>query len=758
MAGETAVSENARQERDDNSAGVPAGVGDVSFERLASTAIIVICALAGLLLFLRVVLEIRTLTVNAELVISMALLAMAGALKAWIESRRRVEALDRQAALLRESEARYRGLVASQGDIIIRRAPDGRLTFTNQVFCDLFGLSPDQAVNSNLALNVIATSPVDSGGKDGHIRSEQLIETANGQRWFLWEDFVIPGPDGAPVEIQTVARDITAQRKIHDDLDLAKKQAEEANRAKSMFLATMSHEIRTPMNGVIGMADLLKDTTLTQEQQTYARAIQTSGKTLLSIIDEILDFSKIEAGKLELEPEPFNMVGAIEDVVELLAPRAHSKDIEIGCYIDPSITTDVVADGTRLRQIMLNLAGNAIKFTEAGGVQLLVEPAEAAGDDGRNGQRVRFTFIDTGIGMSPGEVAHVFNEFSQADSTLSRKHGGTGLGLSISRSLIRLMGGELIVDTAAGEGSTFSFELWLEQAENQTKPLARDPALNRHSIWVVSGRSISSSILERYLKAYGGDVKIANSLADMPREETGGADPWAVIWDYETWSAHGKHRAAPAASALHLIMITPEQRRELKEGKARGSDGYLINPLRRATLVHQLGPDRAKHKTPAAAALPSRRAEPIKRNGRPSAMKIMLAEDNDINAKLARSMLERDGHQVVHVENGLRAVSMFRTALKTAHEVSKSRRPIDLILMDMQMPEMDGLEATRKIRELEAEYDCTDERATPVIALTANAMREHRDECLAAGMNGYLAKPFDREELQEILRQWMQEN
>ena len=758
MAGDTAVSEDARQERDQHPAAVAAGPRDVSFERLASTAIIVICALAGLLLFLRVVLEVHALTVNAELVISMALLAMAGALKAWIESRRRVEALNRQTKLLSESEARYRGLVASQGDIIIRRAPDGRLTFANQVFCDLFGLSPDHAVNSSLALNIIAKTPADNAGDGGHVRSEQLIETANGQRWFLWEDFVIPGPDGAPVEIQTVARDITAQRKIHHDLDLAKKQAEEANRAKSMFLATMSHEIRTPMNGVIGMADLLKDTNLSQEQQTYARAIQTSGKTLLSIIDEILDFSKIEAGKLELEPEPFNLAGAIEDVVELLAPRAHSKDIEIGSFIDPSIATDVVADETRLRQIMLNIAGNAIKFTEAGGVRLLVEPVGSREGDGSDGQRVRFTFTDTGIGMSPEEVAHVFNEFSQADSTLSRKHGGTGLGLSISCSLIKLMGSELVVDTAVGKGSAFSFELWLERAEVQSKPLARDPSLNGRTIWVISGRPISSSVLERYLKAYGADVMIAGSLAELTKEDVEGAGPWAVIWDYETWSAHSKRRAAPTASALHLILITPEQRRELRDGKARGSDGYLINPLRRATLVNQLGPDRAKHKTPAAAALPSRAAKPIKRNGRPSALKIMLAEDNDINAKLARSMLERDGHQVVHVENGLRAVSMFRTAMKTAHEVSRSRRPIDLILMDMQMPEMDGLEATRRIRELETEFGCTEAQVTPIVALTANAMKEHRDECLAAGMNGYLAKPFDREELQEVLRQWMQES
>ncbi|MGI9415561.1 MAG: ATP-binding protein, partial [Hyphomicrobiales bacterium] len=517
----TAASQDARARRNRHPSAAAPGPRDVSFERLASTGIIVICALAGLLLFMRVVLEIRALTVNAELVISMALLAMAGALKAWIESRRRVEALDRQAALLRDSEARYRGLVASQGDIIIRRAPDGRLTFANKVFCDLFGLSPDRAVDSTLALNVIAAEPADGGGDDAHVRSEQLIETANGNRWFLWEDFAIPGPDGAPSEIQTVARDITAQKKVHDDLDLAKKQAEEANRAKSMFLAAMSHEIRTPMNGVIGMADLLTDTNLSQEQQSYARAIQTSGKTLLSIIDEILDFSKIEAGKLELEPEPLNLVGAVEDVVELLAPRAHSKEIEIGCYIDPAVMVDVLADETRLRQIMLNLAGNAIKFTETGGVELLVEPAPSdAGDSAAGkpgGQRVRFTVSDTGIGMSPEEVAHVFDEFSQADSTLSRKYGGTGLGLSISRSLIRLMGSELVVDTAAGRGSAFSFDLWLEAADGGTQNPVDAHALRDRTVWIISERPVSTAVLKRYLAAFGARVETASILADLAK-------------------------------------------------------------------------------------------------------------------------------------------------------------------------------------------------------------------------------------------------
>ncbi|MGI9412491.1 MAG: response regulator, partial [Hyphomicrobiales bacterium] len=276
------------------------------------------------------------------------------------------------------------------------------------------------------------------------------------------------------------------------------------------------------------------------------------------------------------------------------------------------------------------------------------------------------------------------------------------------------------------------------------------------TVWIISERPVSTAVLKRYLAAFGARVETASILADLAKP-AGETAPWAVIWDIDSWLGHAKRRIAPAAKSTHLVLITPEQRRDLRDGKARGSDGYLINPLRRASLLKQLGPDRDRQKKPAAAALPNRPARPVRRDGRPAALKIMLAEDNDINAKLARSMLERDGHQVVHVENGHRAVSMFRTALKTAGVKSRSKRPIDVILMDMQMPEMDGLEATRRIRELEVEFGCAGDRVTPIVALTANAMKEHRDECLAAGMNGYLAKPFDREELQRVLRQWMQD-
>ena len=357
----------------------PSARSEVKFERLASTTIIIVSTLAGVLLFMRFALQIPSLAVNAEPVIALALLAMAGALKAWIGSRRQVQALDRQTALLRESEARYRGLVASQGDIIIRRSLDGTLTFANGVFGKVFGVAAHEALGRPLSFDVLSANPPNLPIAPGDTVAqtqpyEQMIDTADGKRWFLWEDSAIPGPDGMATEIQSVGRDVTEQKKGLKDLEHARDQAEAASRAKSMFLATMSHEIRTPMNGVIGMTELLMDTKLSKEQRTYARAIQVSGKSLLSIIDEILDFSKIEAGKLALKPEPFNLAGMVEDVVELMAPRAHAKNIEIGCYIDPMISGDMVADEMRLRQVLLNLVGNAVKFTEVGGVQICVEP------------------------------------------------------------------------------------------------------------------------------------------------------------------------------------------------------------------------------------------------------------------------------------------------------------------------------------------------------------------------------------------------
>ncbi len=716
---------------------------DVGFDRLATTAIIIIAALAAVLL----VMHFSTTRIDAIFSVALALMAMAGALMAWMNSRRQFKLLNHQTALLRASEVRYRGLVDSQGDIIIRRDSDGALTFANGVFAEVFGLAPEKALGKPFAWAVLdgdREAPSDA-------RYEQLIETAAGPRWFLWEDSKITGADSATLETQSVGRDITAQKQVLADLEQAKSQAEAASGAKSMFLATMSHEIRTPMNGVIGMSDLLMDTRLTKEQQAYAKAIRTSGHSLLSIIDEILDFSKVEAGKLVLEPEPFNFAGMVEDVVELLAPRAHAKSVEIGAYIDPSVPAELIADEMRLRQVLLNLAGNAIKFTEIGGVQISVEPMEGAPSLGGHAD-LRVTVADTGIGMQADQVAHVFEEFCQADSTPSRKYGGTGLGLSISRRLLDLMGCELQVETEASRGTSFSFEICLELGDG--KPDAKsDPdidSLDAMIVWVLSEQTISAVVLQQYLEAYGAQVTV---MMRLPGSSPGGSteEPDAVIWDYDSWRSHRKRRTGPAANAKHYVMVSPERRRDLRGRKGRGFDGYLLNPVRRASLVNLLSgagrePDRAmtdEHESPAL---------PRPSENRP--LRILLAEDNEINAMLARSLLERDGHHVTHACNGHEAVNFAAAVLDAGSAQEPGGEPFDLVLMDMQMPEMDGLQAAREIRRIESESEGAGARFLPIVALTANAMKEHHDECLAAGMNGYLAKPFDREDLMDVLKQW----
>lgn len=709
---------------------------DVRFDRVATAAVIIMASLAGMVAAIRFVFSTPATSFDAEVPLILILLAMAGAFKAWSNSKRHIATLDRKAAVLKESEARYRDLVDSQGDILIRRTAHGELTFANGAFDEAFGAASGNALGEPFRLEVLdGTVP-----RKSNAQYEQLVQTTHGPRWFLWEDSTISGSGGRVLEIQTVGRDITVQKQVLADLEKAKLQAEAANRAKSMFLATMSHEIRTPMNGVIGMSDLLLDTGLTKEQQNYARAIRSSGQSLLSIIDEILDFSKIEAGKLALEPAPFDLVAMVEGVVELLAPRAHAKDIEIGAFVHPALPSTVVADEMRLRQVLLNLIGNAIKFTETGGVKVTVEPAAHSRRDGAIGLRV--TVADTGIGMKPDQVTQVFEEFSQADSTPSRKYGGTGLGLSISRRLLDLMDADLHVETEEGAGTSFIFDLAIApDGETACAPAAPLP-LEGECVWVVSTREISASLLEDYLAAFGAEVTV---VPELSRADGAGRKPTAVIWDYDRWTSHRKRRVGAAAGARHYVLIMPERRRDLRGRKGKAFDGYLLNPLRRASLLalvagQGLAEDEISSRTGEKA------ASPVASASRP--MRILLAEDNDINAMLATSVLEREGHHVRRVGNGREAVEAFREALE------RPAAAIDLVLMDMQMPEMDGLQAAREIRRIERTETVKDSRALPIVALTANAMTEHHDECIAAGMNGYLAKPFDREDLADVLKAW----
>ena len=418
----------------------------------------------------------------------------------------RCEALADSTWELKEAEARATSLLEAQGDVIVRRDKDGRITYANDAYCALAGLPREALLGSTAGLPSIQHGR-DSVLPDGTHLHDQQITTPTGPRWLAWRDVVVWAEQAECAEVQSVGRDVTDRMEAEQALGDARDAAEAASRAKSRFLAMVSHEIRTPLNGILGMAQLLDDTQLTPEQATYVRATRTSGEALLSLIEEILDFSKIEAGKLELAAEPLSLTVLIEDVVELMSPRAQAKGLEIAADVDERLPERVLGDVTRLRQVLLNLAGNAIKFTETGGVSVVVE---AGAEDGE----IAFAVRDTGIGIAADQQARIFHEFEQAESGSNRKFGGTGLGLAISRRIVERMGGRIEVESVPGRGSTFRAFIPLPQTEGSDVLRFVPPALDGHAALMVSQPTVEACMIKRRLTRWGATVeRAAASLA-----------------------------------------------------------------------------------------------------------------------------------------------------------------------------------------------------------------------------------------------------
>lgn len=624
-----------------------------------------------------------------------------------------------------ESEERYRSLVEAQIELVVQRDAEGRITFANHGFAALLGTTPEALLGTAREVEVAESGEMRQRADGARLVDLAIVPAGGGSpRWFAFVETVTTGRDGRP-EVLRAGRDVTERVESARYLEEARSRAEAASVAKSRFLASVSHEFRTPLNGIMGMADLMLETPLNPEQRTYAAAVKTSGEALLSLIDGILDFSKIEAGRLDLAAEPFDPAALVESVVELLAPRAQDKGLEIAADIEV-LPAALVGDADRVRQILINLAGNAVKFTDAGGVGITA----ACGPEG-----LTLAVHDTGPGIPADRLPVLFQEFEQGDGSASRRHEGTGLGLAITTRLVERMGGRLDVVSKPGEGSCFRVHLPLPPGPGRVRPDA--PDLAGHSVLVVAAATFEAPYIARRLGRAGAAAVVVETEAAALAALSSHNAFTAVIADRALGDVAVRRVAAAARQsgiARSIVLLSPFDRRDFGSPAAAGFDRYLVKPVRLTSLLARLA-------EPAPPRIVAPQAE--KEQIRPASHRprVLLAEDNPINALLATKALERLGACVLWARDGAEALARMQ-------EAATSPTPFDLALIDIRMPILDGLETARQVRRHEIDRNLPRLR---LVALTANVQAEDEAAARAAGFDGFLSKPLDLKALPPLL-------